>query len=73
MCQWVLERFVHHIKEPYKTFQPVQTLLIGATVVSAATIGIPSTLQICILLASLALASVVFAYALFELQNNFVN
>ena len=74
----MLDRFEQHTlhcsscKGAYKTFQTVQRLLIGATVVFAATAGIPSALQIRILLASLALASAGLAYALFELQKNFV-
>lgn len=74
----MLDRFEQHTlhcsscRGAYKTFQTLQKLLIGATVVFAATAGIPSALQIRILLAALALASAGLAYALFELQKNFV-
>lgn len=74
----MLDRFEQHTvhcsscRGAYKTFETLQKVLIGSTVVFAATAGVPSALQIRILVAGLALTSAALAYALFEFQKNFV-
>ena len=74
----MLDRFEQHTlkcsscKGAYKAFQTWQKLLIGATVAFCAAAGIPSEIQIRILLAGLAILSAGLAYALNELQKNFV-
>lgn len=76
-CQ-MLDRFEQHTlkcsscREAYSAFQTGQKFLIGATVAFCATAGIPSDLQSRIVLAGLALVSAALAYALHELQKNFV-
>ena len=74
----MLDRFEQHTlkcsscKQAYTSFQTWQKILIGATVVFCATTGIPSDIQFRIVLAVLALVSAGLAYALHELQKNFV-
>lgn len=74
----MLDRFEQHTlkcsscKSAYSAFQLWQKILIGATVVFSATTGIPSETQLRIVLAALALVSAGMAYALHELQKNFV-
>ncbi|CAB4282651.1 unnamed protein product [Prunus armeniaca] len=74
----MLDRFEQHTlkcsscKQAYTAFQTWQKLLIGATIVFCATAGIPSDLQLRIILASFALLSAALAYALRELGKNFV-
>ncbi|XP_074272396.1 pheophorbide a oxygenase, chloroplastic [Silene latifolia] len=74
----MLDRFEQHTlkcsscKGAYNGFQTWQKILIGATVIFAATAGIPSALQVRLLLSSLAIVSAASAYALHELQKNFV-
>uniref|UniRef100_A0A2N9EYI2 Rieske domain-containing protein n=1 Tax=Fagus sylvatica TaxID=28930 RepID=A0A2N9EYI2_FAGSY len=74
----MLDRFEQHTlkcsscKGAYTAFQTLQKSLIGATVVFCATTGIPSDTQLRIVLAGLALLSAALAFALHELQKNFV-
>ncbi|PON55358.1 Pheophorbide a oxygenase [Parasponia andersonii] len=74
----MLDRFEQHTlkcsscKGAYTAFQTWQKLLIGATVTFCAAAGIPSDIQVRILLAGFAILSAGLAYALFELQKNFV-
>ncbi|RWW74745.1 hypothetical protein BHE74_00017297 [Ensete ventricosum] len=74
----MLDRYEQHTlkcsscKGAYEAFQMVQKLFIGTTVVFCATAGIPSEFSIRILLAAAAIASAAVAYALHELQKNFV-
>ncbi|KAG6629751.1 hypothetical protein I3843_14G107800 [Carya illinoinensis] len=74
----MLDRFEQHTlkcsscKGAYTTFQALQKFLIGAAVICCSTAGIPSDMQLRIFLAGLALLSSGSAYALHELQKNFV-
>lgn len=74
----MLDRFEQHTlkcsscKEAYTAFQALQKFLIGATVVCSATAGIPSEINLRIFLAGIALLSAGLAFALHELQKNFV-
>lgn len=74
----MLDRFEQHTlkcsscRGAYTSFQTLQKFLIGATVVSCASAGIPSDVQLRIFLAVLALLSAGLAYALYELAKNFV-
>ncbi|KAG6679021.1 hypothetical protein I3842_14G110000 [Carya illinoinensis] len=74
----MLDRFEQHTlkcsscKGAYTTFQALQKFLIGAAVICCATAGIPSDMQLRIFLAGVALLSSGSAYALHELQKNFV-
>ncbi|KAK4440674.1 Pheophorbide a oxygenase, chloroplastic [Sesamum alatum] len=74
----MLDRFEQHTlkcsscRRAYTTFQTLQKFLIGGAVVCAATAGIPPDVQIRIVLGALAVLSSALAYALNELQKNFV-
>lgn len=74
----MLDRFEQHTlkcsscKGAYSAFQMWQKFLIGVTIVFCATAGIPSDMQLRVVLAGLALLSAAVAYALHELQKNFV-
>lgn len=74
----MLDRFEQHTlkcsscRSAYNTFETVQKFLIGAAVVCAATAGVPSEVQIRIILGAVAIVSTGLAYALYELQKNFV-
>lgn len=74
----MLDRFEQHTlkcsscKGAYEAFQTWQKVLIGTTVVLCATTGIPSEVQFRLILAGLAIISAGGAYALHELQKNFV-
>lgn len=74
----MLDRFEQHTlkcsscKGAYTTFQTLQKIMIGATVVFGATSGIPSEIYLRIVLAGLAVASAGLAFAFHELQKNFV-
>ncbi|KAK6247263.1 hypothetical protein QUC31_018828 [Theobroma cacao] len=74
----MLDRFEQHTlkcsscKQAYTSFRTWQKILIGATVAFCAAAGIPSDIQFRIVLAVLALVSAGLAYALHELQKNFV-
>lgn len=74
----MLDRFEQHTlkcsscKGAYTAFQTWQKLLIGATIFFCATAGIPSDMQLRIFLAGLALLSAGLAFALHELEKNFV-
>ncbi|KAM3692736.1 hypothetical protein ACJW31_08G111100 [Castanea mollissima] len=74
----MLDRFEQHTlkcsscKEAYTAFQALQKFLIGATVICCATAGIPSEIHLRIFLAGIALLSAGLAFALHELQKNFV-
>lgn len=74
----MLDRFEQHTlkcsscKGAYTAFQTWQKLLIGTAVVFCASAGIPSEIQLRVVLAGLALLSAGLAYALNELQKNFV-
>lgn len=74
----MLDRFEQHTqkcsscKGAYDTFQTLQKFLIGATVVFCATTGIPSDLNLRIILAGFAVLSAGLGYAINEIQKNFV-
>ncbi|KAF5199590.1 Pheophorbide a oxygenase [Thalictrum thalictroides] len=74
----MLDRFEQHTlkcsscKGAYTAFKTLQKVLIGATVLFSATAGIPSELQLRIVFSGLALVSAGLAYAVNELQKNFV-
>lgn len=74
----MLDRFEQHTlvcsscKGAYEGFQTWQKILIGATVVFCATSGIPSDTQLRILLAGLGILSGGLAFAINQLQKNFV-
>ncbi|KAL2938504.1 Pheophorbide a oxygenase chloroplastic [Bienertia sinuspersici] len=74
----MMDRFEQHTlkcsscKGAYEAFQMWQKFLIAATVIFAATAGIPSSLQVRIILSGLGIISAAIAYALHELQKNFV-
>lgn len=74
----MLDRYEQHTlkcsscKGAYEAFQKFEKLLIGATVFFCVTAGIPSGIQLRLLLAGAALVSAALAYALHELQKNFV-
>lgn len=73
----MLDRFEQHTlkcsscKAAYEGFQTWQKVLIGTTVVFCATSGIPSDVQLRVLLAGLAVVSAAIAFALNQLQKNF--
>ncbi|XP_002523735.2 pheophorbide a oxygenase, chloroplastic [Ricinus communis] len=75
----MLDRFEQHTnkcsscRKAYTAFRTLQKLLIGATVAFSATAGIPSDLNLRIILAGLAILSAVSAYILNQLENNFVH
>ncbi|XP_021766392.1 pheophorbide a oxygenase, chloroplastic-like [Chenopodium quinoa] len=74
----MLDRFEQHTlkcsscKGAYEGFQMWQKLLIGATVIFAATAGIPSALRLRLILSGLSIVSAAVAYVLYDLQKNFV-
>ncbi|KAK8934534.1 hypothetical protein KSP39_PZI015031 [Platanthera zijinensis] len=74
----MLDRFEQHTlkcsscKGAYDSFRSWQKVLVGAAVVLCAFAGIPSEIQVRILLAASAIVSAAMAYALHELQKNFV-
>ncbi|KAK9691212.1 hypothetical protein RND81_09G183100 [Saponaria officinalis] len=74
----MLDRFEQHTlkcsscRGAYEGFQTWQKILIGATVIFAATAGVPSELHLRLILSGLAIVSAALAYALHELQKNFV-
>lgn len=74
----MLDRFEQHTlkcsscKGAYQAFQTLQKFLIGATVVLCASAGIPSEVQLRILLAGAAIVTASLAYGLHEWQKNFV-
>ncbi|GLT41756.1 hypothetical protein SLA2020_157990 [Shorea laevis] len=74
----MLDRFEQHTmkcsscKGAYEAFQGWQKFLISSTVVCCAAAGIPSEIQFRVVLAALAIICAASAYALHELQKNFV-
>ncbi|XVF46784.1 hypothetical protein PTKIN_Ptkin03bG0056200 [Pterospermum kingtungense] len=76
--QQMLDRFEQHTikcsscKQAYKSFQTWEKILIGTTITFTTTAAIPSDIQFRVVLAVLALVSAALAYALHELQKNFV-
>lgn len=74
----MMDRFEQHTlkcsscRNAYYTFERLQKILIGAVVVFCATAGIPSDIKLRVILASFAVLSAGLAYALHELQKNFV-
>lgn len=74
----MLDRYEQHTlkcsscKSAHDTFKTWQKLLIAASVVSAATAGIPPDMQLRIALGAAAIVSAALAYALTQLQDNFV-
>ncbi|KAL5717043.1 pheophorbide a oxygenase [Ranunculus cassubicifolius] len=74
----MLDRFEQHTlkcsscRGAYSNFQTLKKVLMGATVVFSATVGIPSEVQIRLVLSGLALASAALAYVIHELEKNFV-
>ncbi|KAH9327322.1 hypothetical protein KI387_007500 [Taxus chinensis] len=76
--QQMLDRYDQHTlkcsscKNAYESFQLLQKFLLGATVVFAATAGIPPEIKFRIVLASAAVVTAGLAYILKELEKNFV-
>ncbi|KAJ6395292.1 hypothetical protein OIU77_020536 [Salix suchowensis] len=74
----MLDRFEQHTqkcsscKKAYTSFQTLKKFSIGATIAFCATVGIPSDVHLRVVLAALALASAGLAYALNQLEKNFV-
>ncbi|XP_059626945.1 pheophorbide a oxygenase, chloroplastic [Cornus florida] len=74
----MLDRYEQHTlkcsscRRAYTKFQAFQKFLIAAAVICSATAGIPSELQLRTILGGLAIVSAGLAYALHELQKNFV-
>ncbi|KAI0499363.1 hypothetical protein KFK09_020266 [Dendrobium nobile] len=74
----MLNRYEQHTlkcsscKGAYEGFRKWQKLLVAATVVLCASVGIPSEMQLRLLLAGSTLLSAALAYLLHELQKNFV-
>uniref|UniRef100_A0A1J3FM00 Pheophorbide a oxygenase, chloroplastic n=1 Tax=Noccaea caerulescens TaxID=107243 RepID=A0A1J3FM00_NOCCA len=74
----MLDRFEQHTqvcsscKGAYNGFQILKKFLVGTTVFFAATAGVPSDVQIRMVLAGLALISAASAYVLHEKEKNFV-
>jgi pheophorbide a oxygenase len=74
----MLDRFEQHTqkcsscKGAYEGFKTWQKILIGATVVFCATSGIPSDIQLRVILAGLAVVSAALAFAVNRLEKNFV-
>ncbi|XP_072985901.1 pheophorbide a oxygenase, chloroplastic [Typha latifolia] len=74
----MLDRYEQHTlkcsscKAASDSFQTLQKLFIGATVLLCVTVGIPPEIQLRLLLAGAAVATASLAYAMHELQKNFV-
>ncbi|KAG6497858.1 pheophorbide a oxygenase, chloroplastic-like [Zingiber officinale] len=74
----MLDRFEQHTlkcsscKGAYEAFQVWQKLFLASTVIFCAVAGIPSEISFRLLLAGAAIASAALAYALNQLQKNFV-
>ncbi|XP_073143521.1 pheophorbide a oxygenase, chloroplastic [Henckelia pumila] len=74
----MLDRFEQHTlkcsscRSAHSSFQTLQKFLIGAAIVCAATAGIPPDMQIRIALGAFSILSAGLAYAVNELQKNFV-
>lgn len=74
----MLDRFEQHTlkcsscKAAYNGFQTWKKVLIGSTLFFCATAGIPSETFIRLLIGGAALVSAAAAYALHELEKNFV-
>ncbi|CAI0452761.1 unnamed protein product [Linum tenue] len=74
----MLDRFEQHTtkcsscKQAYLTFQTLQKLLIAMTVALCGSAGIPSEIQLRVLLAGLGLTSAAVAYLLNQWEKNFV-
>ncbi|KAL8501299.1 hypothetical protein ACS0TY_020734 [Phlomoides rotata] len=74
----MLDRFEQHTQKcsscrnAYTRFQTLQKLLIGAAVVCASTAGIPPDMNIRLALGAAALLSAALAYAVHDIQKNFV-
>ncbi|PSR86546.1 Pheophorbide a oxygenase [Actinidia chinensis var. chinensis] len=74
----MLDRYEQHTlkcsscSRAYTTFQTLQKFLIGAFLVCSATAGIPSDIQLRIVLGGVAIVSAALAYGFHELEKNFV-
>ncbi|KAE8693044.1 Pheophorbide a oxygenase [Hibiscus syriacus] len=74
----MLDRFEQHTlkcsscKQAYTSFQTWKKILVGATVAFSASAGIPSDFQLRVVLAVLAMVSAGLAFALHQLEKNFV-
>ncbi|XP_047317117.1 pheophorbide a oxygenase, chloroplastic [Impatiens glandulifera] len=74
----MLDRYEQHTlkcsscKNAYTLFQTLRKFLIGAVVIFSATVGVPTDVQLRIVLAGLAIVSGGLAYGLYELEKNFV-
>eukprot|EP00262_Sarcandra_glabra_P013067 TRINITY_DN3533_c0_g1_i1.p1 TRINITY_DN3533_c0_g1~~TRINITY_DN3533_c0_g1_i1.p1 ORF type:complete len:544 (+),score=62.84 TRINITY_DN3533_c0_g1_i1:38-1669(+) len=73
----MLDRYEQHTlkcsscKGAYTAFQTLQKVLIAATVIFCASAGIPSEIQLRLLVGGAAVVSAGLAYVLYELQKNF--
>ncbi|GMI97203.1 PHEOPHORBIDE A OXYGENASE, LETHAL LEAF-SPOT 1 HOMOLOG, ACCELERATED CELL DEATH 1 [Hibiscus trionum] len=74
----MMDRFEQHTlkcsscKQAYTSFQTWKKILIGATIAFSASAGIPSEFQLRVVLAVLAVASAGLAFALHQLEKNFI-
>lgn len=74
----MLDRYEQHTlkcsscRKAYSTFQPLQKFLIATVVLCSATAGIPSNMQLRLILSGVAIVSAALAYALHEFEKNFV-
>ena len=73
----MLDRYEQHTlkcsscRKAYSTFQTLQKFLLGVVVLCSATAGVPSNMQLRIVLAAVAIISAASAYAIHELEKNF--
>ncbi|XP_047969546.1 pheophorbide a oxygenase, chloroplastic [Salvia hispanica] len=74
----MMDRYEQHTlkcsscKNAHIAFEKLQKLLIGAAIASAATAGIPSNVQLRIIIGAIAIIAAASAYAIHELSKNFV-
>lgn len=74
----MLDRYEQHTlkcsscRNAHNTFEKLQKILIGTSIVCAATAGIPPDLQLRIIIGAVAIITAASAYALHELRQNFV-
>lgn len=74
----MLDRYEQHTlkcsscKGAYAAFQTAQKVFMGATIILCATAGIPSEMQLRVLIGGAAILSACLGYAFYELQKNFV-
>ncbi|XP_052200336.1 pheophorbide a oxygenase, chloroplastic [Diospyros lotus] len=73
----MLDRYEQHTlkcsscRKAYSTFQTLQKFLLGVVVLCSATAGVPSNMQLRLVLAAVAIISAASAYVIHELEKNF--